>query len=165
MRFLLDQRKMKATARSMHQFCGNVRAIFPSEVKNEVVETATVFLYVKICREVFGRRFADRICKQLRENLKYSTVHEVNTALARICKESNGYELAAAEMQPALSPQEQFQIHVTSVVRAMLLEGGFLTAENENALLARAFRPFDNAVRAIKTHLLGIKRQNHFIMN
>lgn len=165
MKLLLDNRKVRATARSMHQFCGYVRNIFPTEVANEVVETATIYLYVKVCREVFGKRFSDRIGRMMRDNLKYCTVAEVNRGLARICREADGYEQAAAEMQPDMSTQEQFQAHVTGVVRAMLREGGVLDGENEDAVLARAFKPFDAAVRAIKTHMLGIKRQNHFIMN
>ncbi len=165
MRLMLDNRKVKATARSMHQFCGNVRAIFPGEVANEIIETATIYLYVKVCREVFGRRFSDRSGKMMRDNLKYCTVSEVNRALARICREADGYEQGAAEMQPDMTTQEQFQVHVTGVVRAMLKEAGALDTGNEDAMLARAFKPFDAAVRAIKTHMLGIKRQNHFIMN
>ena len=61
MQLLLDRRKVNATSRSMHQFCGYVRNMFPSaEVADEVIEIATIYLYVKVCREVFGRRFADR---------------------------------------------------------------------------------------------------------
>ena len=66
MALFIDPLKLKAASRSMQQFCPPVRSLFPGPVHDVVVESATVFLYVMVARQVFGRRFT----KELRETLR-----------------------------------------------------------------------------------------------
>ena len=73
MGFLVNDRKLKAAVASMHQFCHEVREIFPGDVDDRVVEAATAYLYVSLVRDLFGPRFAAKLQKKLHMRLKYST--------------------------------------------------------------------------------------------
>ena len=54
------ERKMKAAAASMHQFCQEVRHMFPGDVDDRVIEASTAYIYVKMTQDLFGNRFASK---------------------------------------------------------------------------------------------------------
>jgi len=59
-------------------------------------------------------------------------------------------------------PHVQSAAHVTSVIRALLAEA---CPESDSREQVKAIFPrFEEAVRRIKNHLLGIKRQPRFVM-
>ena len=76
--------------------------------------------------------------------------------------DSVGFERAAREISPARTTQGNFENHIRSVVQSMLLEAGFRCDDAE--LVRETFQRFEEAVREIQRHLLGIKQQNYFVM-
>ncbi|MHC4219726.1 MAG: hypothetical protein ACYSU7_14895 [Planctomycetota bacterium] len=162
MGLLVNDRKLKAAAFSMHQFCQEVRAIFPGEVDDRVVEAATVYLYLSLSRDLFGHRFATRLQKRLRGSLKYSTPAEVEGHVARITKQSEGVERAAAANASERTPEEICRAHTSAVIEAMLADAGFQDTEPD--AYKKAYIKFEESIRVIRKHLVGIKDQNHFLM-
>jgi hypothetical protein len=162
MGLLVNERKLKAAALSMHQFCQEVRAIFPSDVDDRVVEAATVYLYVSLARDLFGQRFASRLQKKLHGNLKYSTPAEVEGHLVRISRQSESMEKAAAAKASERTPEELCRAHTESVIEAMVANAGI---QNHDPVEAKkAYIKFEEAIRVIRKHLVGIKEQNYFLM-
>ncbi|MHC4776806.1 MAG: hypothetical protein ACYTBR_16305 [Planctomycetota bacterium] len=153
MGLLVNDRKLKAAAFSMHQFCQEVRCIFPGDVDDRVIEAATVYLYVSLARDLFGHRFAIRLQKRLRGNLKYSTPAEVEGHVARIARQSESLERAAASQATERTP---------AVIEAMLADAGFQDPADEDA--RKAYIKFEAAIMVIRKHLVGIKEQNYFLM-
>lgn len=163
MGWFINERKVKAAANSMHQFCQVVRSIFPGDTDDGVIESATIFLYVRLSRDLFGRRFAECLSTRLRDRLKYATVSEVKTRIARIARQADDLERAAVSVSsPRCSPQEKCRNHVTSVIESLLLEAGFRSDDPQ--LLKETYPRFEDVVRGLKTHLLGIKEQNAVMM-
>ena len=163
MGWFINERKVKAAANSMHQFCQEVRSIFPGDTDDGVIESATIFLYVSLSRDLFGRRFAECLSTRLRDRLKYATVSEVKTRIARIARQADDLERAAVSVSsPRCSPQEKCRNHVTSVIESLLLEAGFRSDDPQ--LLKETYPRFEDVVRRLKSHLLGIKEQNAVMM-
>ena len=162
MGLLVNERKLKAAALSMHQFCQEVRAIFPGDVDDRVVEAATVYLYVSLARDLFGHRFAGRLQKKLHGNLKYSTPAEVEGHLARICRHAEGLEKAAVAKGGEGTPEELCRAHTEAVIEAMLANAGIQDFDPVEA--KKAYIKFEEAIRAIRKHQVGIKDQNYFLM-
>ena len=163
MGWFINERKVKAAANSMHQFCQVVRSIFPGHTDDGIIESATIFLYVSLSRDLFGRRFAECLSTRLRDRLKYATVSEVKTRIARIARQADDLERAAVSVSsPRCSPQEKCRNHVTSVIESLLLEAGFRSDDPQ--LLKETYPRFEDVVRGLKTHLLGIKEQNAVMM-
>jgi hypothetical protein len=161
MGLLVNDRKLKAAAGSMHQFCQEVRCIFPGDVDDRVVEAATVYLYVNLARDLFGPRFAARLQKRLHGDLKYSTPAEVEGHLARIAKQSESREKAASQSTDR-TPEELCRAHTEAVIDAMLGDAGFQAIDGADA--KKAYIKFEEAIMVIRKHLIGIKEQNHFLM-
>jgi hypothetical protein len=162
MGLLVNDRKLKAAALSMHQFCQEVRCIFPGDVDDRVIEAATAYLYVSLARDLFGHRFAIRLQKRLRGGLKYSTPAEVEGHLARIAKNSESLERAAASESAERTPEEVCRAHTTAVIEAMLADAGFKDFDSADG--KKAYIKFEAAIMVIRKHLVGIKEQNHFLM-
>jgi hypothetical protein len=162
MGLLLNDRKLKAAAASMHQFCQGVRCIFPGDVDDRVVEAATLHLYVNLARDAFGQRFAAKLQKRLQGNLKYSTPAEIEGRLARIAKHSEALERSAASQASERSPEEICRAHSEAVIDAMLTDAGF--SEKDQEVSKRAYIKFEDAIKEIRKHLQGIKDQNYFVM-
>ena len=162
MGLLVNDRKLKAAALSMHQFCQEVRCIFPGDVDDRVVEAATVYLYVSLARDLFGHRFAVRLQKRLRGSLKYSTPAEVEGHVARIAKQSETLEREAASRASERTPEEVCRAHTEAVIEAMLADAGF--KDSDPAEGKKAYIKFEEAIRVIRKHLAGIKGQNYFLM-
>ena len=160
MGLLVNDRKLKAAMRSMHQFCQDVREIFPGEVDDRVVESATVYLYVSLARDLFGPRFAARLLKKLRGLLKYATPAEVDGRVARIEKHSEALDRSLANRNQGAD--ELCRTHVASVMEAMLSDAGF--QGDDPVVTKRAFARFERAISDIRKHLLGIKEQNVFVL-
>ena len=162
MGFLVNDRKLKAAVGSMHQFCHEVREIFPGDVDDRVVEAATTYLYVRLVRGLFGPRFAAKLQRKLHTRFKYSTSAEVEGHIARITKDSGAMEKGLDAHSPDRSPEDIVRAHVLSVIDAMLTDAGFKNPDREQA--AKAYTKFDVAIKAMRSHLLGIKEQNYFLM-
>lgn len=160
MGLLSNERKVKAAACSMHQFCQDVRDIYPGDVDDRVVEAATVYIYQSLARDLFGHRFAAKLRRKLAAMLKYATPAEVEGRLARIEKHSEALEKAmAANLQ---TPEELCRAHTASVMEAMLSDAGFSSGDDQAA--TKSFGRFEAAIHVIRKHLIGIKEQNVFLM-
>ncbi|MHC4219604.1 MAG: hypothetical protein ACYSU7_14270 [Planctomycetota bacterium] len=163
MSMMVNERKLKAAALSMHQFCQQVRHIFPGDVSDRMVEASTVYLYVSLARDLFGQRFATRLQKRLRGKLKYATPAEVDGHLGRITKQSEAVEKTlAAQKQGEQNAEEIVRAHVEAVIDAMLDDAGFKISDPEVG--KKAYVKFEEAIREIRKHLMGVKDQNHFLM-
>ena len=162
MGFLINDRKLKAAAASMHQFCQNVREIFPGDVDDSVVEASTLYLYASLSRDLFGQRFATKLQKKLQGRLKYSTSAEIEGHVARIAKHSEALERAGDGDTPDGTADDAVRAHVTSTIDAMLSDAGF--PSNDQEVLKRGYDRFERAIKAMREHLLGIRDQNHFLM-
>ncbi|MHC4081615.1 MAG: hypothetical protein ACYS15_00775 [Planctomycetota bacterium] len=162
MGLLVNERKLKAAALSMHQFCQEVRAIFPGDVDDRVVESVTAYLYVSLARDLFGQRFSSRLQKKLYGNLKYSTPAEVEGQLARISRQSESLEKAAAAKASERTPEEMCRAHTEAVIESMLANAGIQNYDPAEA--KKAYIKFEEAIRVIRKHLMGIKDQNYFLM-
>ena len=76
MGLFVSKAKLKAATYSMHQFCPNVKTIFPmSEVDEVVVEASTLFLYLQTARDVLGVRFARTLAEMLQQRLRSNPEH------------------------------------------------------------------------------------------
>jgi hypothetical protein len=137
MGLFIDPLKLKAAARSMQQFCPAVRNVFPGPVRDVVVEASTVFLYVLVCHQVFGKRFT-------RELRGFVAAYEQSLA------------------QYATDKDHEFRERIRGLITVMFTEAGY--PANDPQIVSDAFTPFETAMRAIKTHLTGIKQQNHFVL-
>ncbi len=162
MGLFVDERKVSAAAYSMHQFCQVVRTVFPGEPEDAAVESATLYLYMQIARDVFGKRFAMRLGSKLRDQLKYTTPAEAVERVGRIGRQAEALERTAGSMGAGRSFGAKCRTHVTSVIEALLSEAGFRSCDPE--LIKDTYGKFEEVVRTIKGHLVGIKRQNHFLM-
>lgn len=160
MALFVDKLKLKAAARSMPQFEVSVRTLFPGEVEDAVVEAATGFLYEQVANDVFDRRFAARLRKALLKMYRSAEPDEIAGRARRIARLAEMFQ-RTSEDDPD-SPQAAFTQHVQCVIRSMLAEAGlpFNDPEHVKASLGQ----FDSTMRKIKSHLEGIKRQNHFVL-
>ena len=162
MGFLIDRLKLKAAASSMHQFCPVVRGVFPDEADNKVVESITLFLYLNLAKDVFGPRFTKALGRRLCAHLKFTTPCEARTRLGRFSRRAGRVRSTADSMLSHKTPELMFQNHIASVVHTMLSEAGQDPSDSEER--AQAFERFDATVRRMKEHLIGIRKQNHFLM-
>ena len=162
MGFLINDRKLKAALGSMHQFCHNVREIFPGDVDDRVVEASTTYLYMSLVHDLFGCRFATKLQKKLHSRLKYSNAAEIEGHIARISKHSEGLEKVADNASTDRSAEEIVRAHVLAVIEAMLSDAGFKDTDTEQA--ARAYIQFERAIKEMRSHLVAIKEQNNFLM-
>lgn len=162
MGFLINDRKLKAALGSMHQFCHNVREIFPGDVDDRVVEASTTYLYMSLVQDLFGSRFAAKLQKKLHSRLKYSNAAEIEGHIARISKHSEGLEKVADNDSAERSAEEIVRAHVLAVIEAMLSDAGF--KDTDSAQAAKAYIQFERAIKEMRSHLVGIKEQNNFLM-
>jgi hypothetical protein len=162
MGFLVNERKVRAASASMHQFCQQVRGIFPGPASDKVVEAATIYLYLILAQDLFGMRFADKLQRKLRRQLKYCSAKEAEAHLAGIVRRAATLERAAESRNPNRSPEDIVRTHVVCVIESMLTDAGFNDVDTD--LAKKAYQAFETAVKNIRRHLLGIKEQNFFLM-
>jgi len=162
MALLIDGLKVRAAAGSMHQFCPVVRDVFPGEADDKVVESITLFLYLNLARDIFGRRFTRSLAGRLCGCLKFTSPAEVRSRLGRMSRKATRVREFAESMRRSKTPETSFHNHIASIVQTMLAEAGQPNMSADER--ARTFERFDAAVRKMKDHLLGIRRQNHFLM-
>ncbi len=162
MSFLVNDRKLTAAIGSMHQFCHNVREIFPGDVDDRVVEASTAYLYLSLVHDLFGSRVASKLHKKLHARLKYSNAAEVEGHIARIAKHSEGLEKGVDHASAERTAEEIVRAHVLAVIEAMLSDAGFKDADREQS--AKAYTQFERAIKEMRSHLLAIKEQNNFLM-
>ena len=162
MGLFINDRKLKAAAGSMHQFCQEVRSIFPGPVDDPVVEASTAYLYVQLAHDLFGQRFAAKLVRQLRRGLKYATPAELDGRVAGIARHVTTMEQAMSSMTSGKSAEEICRMHVACTIEALLTSAGFNSGDPDAS--RNAFARFEGVIRDMRNHLLGIKAQNHFVM-
>jgi hypothetical protein len=146
----------------MHQFCPIVRAIYPDPPTNEAVEAATVYLYTGLAQEIFGKRFTARLRESIRDHYKYAAPVEVDLRVMRMDQRVELLRREARSHRNGNSNYVEFTQHVHNVIRAMLTEAG--DGFDNPQVVKLIFPRFEEAVRRIKTHLLGIKHQSRYVM-
>lgn len=157
-----NDRKLKAAASSMHQFCQEVRHMFPGDVDDRVIEASTAFIYVKMAQDLFGARFAQRLMRRLRTQLKYATPAELEGRIVGINKHAEGLERTASQLTGDTSPEEMCRLHTSCVIEALLALAGF--DGNDPQVAKNAYLSFEEIILDMRKHLLGIKDQNFFLM-
>ena len=60
------------------------------------------------------------------------------------------------------APEDVVRAHVMSVIEAMMSDAGFQGRDPE--ITRRAYVRFEDAVKEIRDHLMGIRDQNHFLL-
>ncbi len=158
---LLSKKKLTAAASSMHQFCQEVRAIFPGLVDDAVVEATTVFLYLSVAEDLFGNRFRAQLARAVGQRLKYGKPADLRQRLVRVRQRAEALEKGKQATAATRDPEEQCRAHVTAVIESMLLEAGFNI--NDQDVIRAGYTKFENVVRDMKRHLDGIKQQNIFL--
>jgi len=161
MELFIDRLKLKAATKSMHQFCGAVRSFLPERTDDAVVETATFYLYIKIAREVFGRRFARALRWRLRDTAKFASPEEIERRAFRIERQAEKLRKAADSSPNARSPEARFQNYVSSVIESLLSQAD---SASDREARRNCFTSFEEAARKIKTHLVGIRNQPRIMM-
>ena len=162
MGLLPDHRKLDAAASSLHQYYPAVRSIFPGPVAEQVIESIAVLLYLRAAREVFGRRFAERLSARLGRRLRHASEAEVSRRMDAITRRTIAFESEADELLAAGARESAFEHHVRCVLRALLVEAGFDPDDAE--VVHDRYMPLMDAARRLAEHLRGIKRQNPFMM-
>jgi hypothetical protein len=162
MNWFVDKLKLNAAARSMHQFCPIVRAIYPEPPTNEAVEAATVYLYMGLAHEIFGKRFTAQLRESVRNHYKYAEPIEVDLRVMRMEQRVELLKRGLRSQKNGNSNFVEFTQHVHNVIRALLTEAG--DGFDNPQVVKLIFPRFEEAVRRIKNHLLGIKHQSRYVM-
>ncbi len=162
MGLFINDRKLKAAASSMHQFCQEVRCIFPGQADDRVVEAATAYLYVQLAHDLFGVRFARKLSRKLRANLKYVTPAELEGRVAGIGRYVMAMEESVSSVASGKTPEEICRLHVSCTVEALLTSAGY--NGNDQEVGRKAYPRFEEVIRNMRKHLLGIREQNYFLM-
>lgn len=162
MGLLVNKRKVRAAASSMHQFLGAVRSIFIDDPDEAALEAATVYLYDRMARDVFGNRFTEAMRDQLQPLYKFASPAEIDARVGRIERVAEAEDRIVGDPLPEHSPDNAFTEHVRRVIRSLLFEAGY--EFNDPHVLRATFPRFEETVRRIKTHLTGIKNQHGFMM-
>lgn len=163
MALIVNRVKLSAAAGSMHQFCSTVRNIFPTPPSDEVVEAATVFLYLQVAREVFGGRFATRLRAALRPIYKFASAPIIDSCVVRIERELEDRHAMTARTASLHMPGDAFARSVANAIRSLIVSAG-LAAEPDEETLRASYPRFEEAVRSVKRHLQGIHDQSGFIL-
>lgn len=163
MGLLINNRKLDAAATSMHQFCQETRSIFPAgQANDDLVEAATVFLYLRTAQGLFGRRFSAALARRLKARLKYGAASDMKTTIQRFQERANHLERARLAQIDTRDADEVVRSHVTSVIESLLAEAGATMSDPE--IIRNAYAKFELVIRDMKRHLSGIKEQNVFLM-
>ena len=162
MGFLVDRRKLTAASRSMGQFLPVVRSIFRGDVSDQVVESAAVYLYTQLAQDIFSRRFANLLRRNLVRTPKFMSPGELRARLGRITRAVADFERAGKATIGIQSSDKKFETYVRSVIQSLLLEAGLRSDDVD--LIKETFARFEEAMREIRRHLLGLKQQNFFVM-
>ena len=163
MALIINQQKLQAAAGSMHQFCQEVRELYPGPADDPAVEAATYYIYVNMARDVFGRRFSGRMSRVIRSKLKYATASEIKQRMTRIHRRSRARDRALHKINGPRGAEDRCRSHVTSVIKALLAEASFHGDDPD--IIRCAYTRFEEVARHIKRHLTGIKEQNRFVLN
>ena len=154
--------KLSAAAKTMHQFCNVVRSILPGEIKDDVIEAATGFLYLSVSAEVFGRKAAHSIRKALRHRLKYLNPTEFAARIERIGLQAEAFRISELTSIGKSDEATQYQVAVHGAIRSLCIEAGL--DHSDQVLLRDCFPRFEHAAVRIKAHLQGIRKQNRWLM-
>ncbi len=146
----------------MGQFLPVVRSIFRGDVSDQVVESAAVYLYTQLAQDIFSRRFATLLRRNLIRTPKFMPPGQLRARLGRITREVADFERAGRATVGAQSPDKKFEAYVKSVIQSLLLEAGMRSDDVD--LIKETFTRFEEAIREIRRHLVGIKQQNFFVM-
>ncbi len=158
----INNKKLKATALSMHQYCSPVRMMFSQLPEDAVTEAITVYLYTGLAREVFGPRFSDKLRSLLRRLYKFGEPTDIDARVARLSRQSEDYQMAAGADNKSRSPEQIYIDHIQAMIKSFLAEAG---QRYEDPLLIKEMFPrLDETIKRIREHLAGIQSQNRFLM-
>ncbi|MHC4911264.1 MAG: hypothetical protein ACYTF9_16290 [Planctomycetota bacterium] len=152
-----NKKKLLAAARSMHQFCSPVRALYPNQVTDSLIESATVFLYLRAANNCFNRKFAVQLGGEIASTLKYASSQQLREVVGRLAQQAAAFE-QSADMLLGGAAETNYAHQVRSLMRALFAEGG--EGKNDAELVARSFVAFDGLLKQMEAHLQGIKKQN-----
>ena len=160
-------RRVRAAVFSMHQFCPAIRSMFrDDEIDDPAIEAMTVYLYMHHARGIFGRFFAMRLLRKMRNQVKYCSGPEVVDRMKRITRRARKIERhLRTKACNRLSGAERHAMHLQSVVRALMYESDHFRLDKNacDAAFQHAVAPFQAANARMQSHLEGIRRQ-HFSM-
>ena len=132
-----------------------------SDIDDSAVEAVTMFLYVRMAREVFGQRFVKSMWLQVQELLKYASPQDVKARVESIARRLCEYEHSTlGDLIPGAATAYQHQVRCA--LRAVLAE--CTLPANDADLLHTLFMPFVDVMDRIRTHLQGIKGQNTYLL-
>ncbi len=154
--------KLVAAAKSMHQFCNVVRNILPGDMKDDVVEAATGFLYLSVSADVFGRSAASAIRRRVRHQLKYLKPAEFAARIERIGLQAEAFRISQLTAAGRADEATAYQVAVHGAIRSMCIEAGL--DHTDEQLLKDCFPRFEHAAARIKAHLTGIRKQNRWLI-
>lgn len=154
--------KLTAAAKSMHQFCNVVRSILPGEMKDDVVEAATGFLYLSVSADVFGRQKAGKIRRVIGGRLKYLSPTEFALRLERLGMQSEAFRMQELDASGRNDDATAYQVAVNGAIRSLCLEAGL--DHTNTSMLRDCFPRFEHAAARIKAHLTGIRKQNRWLI-
>ena len=157
-----DDRKVKAAARSMHQFLPEMRGLFPEAVQDWVVEASLVFMYRRMCHEVYGHRFVERWDGHVHDLYKYATAPEVNAQILKVAKLAESYEGVDDTLLPDDAVVTDYEHRIRCMIRAIFNGAGCPGDDPE--IIRSSFAPVESLMKKIASHLAGIKKQNPFVM-
>lgn len=150
MGFFISKSKLKAATNSMHQFCPIVRTIYPHQVDEVVVEASTLFLYLRMSREIMGPRFTKKLAEKLMDKTRCPR-DELITRVLRLGKKIE-----------ARHKHEEFHTYITRFVKDLLGDVNIQMEDEEQR--QECFQRFINVVTPIRNHMEGIKRQNDWVL-
>lgn len=158
----IDELKLRAAAGSLQQFLPVVRSIFPDEVDDVTLEAATVYLYIGVTREVFGRRFSDFLRRDLRARLRFASATEIGLRAGHLHTRVKELADEVVEELPPDWRNDSYRTHALAVIGALLESSQAVTDDPKT--IQSCFAAYERSVGSIRDHLLGIKTQNHFVM-
>jgi hypothetical protein len=158
---VLSGRRLDAAATSMSQFYPKVRTLFRCAVDDATVEAITLFLYLGVGREVFGRRVADRLAERAHGHLKYQTPEEAMVRVTQIAALVGAFDQAPDPLLGEGAPETVYEHHVRSIIRSLLVSAGQSTDDPD--LIRDTFAPLEQEMEGLRAHLRGIKRQ-HYVL-
>ena len=163
MSLVINKKKLLAAAASMHQFCQDVREIFPNEVKDDLVEATTILFYLGTAESLFGARFTGKLRRAIAPRLKYAMPSDIKALIRRIEERAGFQHRLKLQTMHTRNPDDHVRAHVTSVIESILTEAG-LDIKNDEVVVA-AYTKVELLIREIKRHLIGIRDQNSFLFN
>jgi len=124
-----------------------------------------LWIYLRL---LFTQHSLDRFLAATNEEKIQRSVEKLESRLAKLGPADDArpqqekMRKALRSSSASRAPEMEFENNVRSVISSLLAEADIPAHDPE--VMKKAFGEFDVAVRHIKAHLVGIRKQNHFIM-